>query len=245
MNANNSAVLTLDAVSYSHTMGGHFNLKNINLVLEFGKQYALVGPSGAGKTTLIDVILGLLEPDSGTLTWNSNREVSIAYVPQETDISIGNLFQNIALEWDLKNVDLVRARNSMLKVKLDSNFDENGDRLTTVSTDTSSLIAELSGGQKQRLGVARAFYRNPNFIVLDEATSALDASLEHEIMNVIEDLRAKVTTVIIAHRLSTVKNVDQIIYLEDGQILGAGTFAELLERVPAFRRQVELGDLNL
>ena len=238
-------VLKLVDVSYSHSKGSGFNLKNINLDLEFGKQYAVVGPSGAGKTTLIDVILGLLEPDTGTLKWSADKEISMAYVPQETYISVGNLFQNIAIEWNVENVDIIRARKAMSSVKLDSNFDENGDRLSEENLDNSNLLAELSGGQKQRLGLARAFYRNPNFIVLDEATSALDASLEHEVMNVIEDLRADVTTVIIAHRLSTVKNVDQIIYLENGQILGCGSFSELIEKLPSFRRQVELGGLNL
>jgi ABC-type multidrug transport system fused ATPase/permease subunit len=238
-------VLKLVSVSYSHLNESKFELKDINLELESGKQYALVGPSGAGKTTLIDVILGLLTPNSGTLRWNPDITISMAYVPQETDISIGNLFQNIALEWDIDKVDKARANNAMSKVRLNSNFDELGNRFSDKKTIPENLLAELSGGQKQRLGLARAFYRNPNFIVLDEATSALDATLEHEIMSVIEDLRADVTTVIIAHRLSTIKNVDQVIYLENGQILGSGKFHDLIEMLPSFKRQVELGGLEL
>ena len=102
----------------------------------------------------------------------------------------------------------------------------------------------MSGGQRQRLGLARALYRNSNFLILDEATSALDAITESQVMNTVGALRGKSTVVIVAHRLSTIKDADQVIYLEKGNILGVGTFMDLQRMVPQFKEQVRLGNLD-
>ena len=103
----------------------------------------------------------------------------------------------------------------------------------------------VSGGQKQRIGLARALYRTPGFLVLDEATSALDSETERDVIESIERLGDQVTILIVAHRLSTVKDVDQVIYMQDGEIHGIGTFKELKASIPQFARQIELGTLGL
>lgn|GEM_PF-1170609 len=231
-------------VSYKHQNSNNLSLEGVSLSFEFGKQYAIVGPSGSGKTTLVDIVLGLLPPASGTITWNEDRVFSVAYVPQDTCISVGSLFQNIAIEWSNDAINMARAVSAMRAAKLEHNFDDTGKRVSVGVTEVENLAMELSGGQKQRLGLARAFYRDPNFIVLDEATSSLDAVLEREIMEEVEKFRDKVTTVIVAHRLSTIQNADQIIYIEDGKVLGIGTFRELIKKIPAFEAQVKLGELN-
>ena len=103
----------------------------------------------------------------------------------------------------------------------------------------------MSGGQRQRLGLARALYRDSNFLILDEATSALDAVTESQVMETIGALRGKTTVMIVAHRLSTIKDADQVIYLENGKIVGSGTFMELQKKLPQFAEQVRLGQLEL
>jgi ABC-type bacteriocin/lantibiotic exporter with double-glycine peptidase domain len=111
---------------------------------------------------------------------------------------------------------------------------------------TSELSGQaLSGGQKQRIGLARAIYRNPSLLFLDEVTSALDAETEHAVMSSIEQLRGSITVVIVAHRLSTVQHADQVIYIDDGKVLGMGTFEELRKSIPQLQRQIELGTLDL
>jgi ABC-type multidrug transport system fused ATPase/permease subunit len=103
----------------------------------------------------------------------------------------------------------------------------------------------LSGGQKQRIGLARAIYRNPSLLFLDEVTSALDAETEHAVMSSINELRDSITVVIVAHRLSTVQHADRVVYIDQGKILGVGTFEELRKTIPQLQRQIELGTLNL
>ena len=102
----------------------------------------------------------------------------------------------------------------------------------------------LSGGQKQRIGIARALYRSPTFLVLDEPTSALDSETENRVMQLIEGISSDCSVIIIAHRLSTVKNADYVIYFEEGKILGIDTFAQLRKTLPQFERQIQLGTID-
>ena len=104
-------------------------------------------------------------------------------------------------------------------------------------------LTGLSGGQRQRVGLARALYRRANILFLDEPTSALDAETEHEVMSTIKSMRGDATIVIVAHRMSTIQDVDCVIYLEDGQVLGAAPFDELRQTLPQFARQIELGTI--
>ena len=230
---------------YKYPKSESFAISNISLDLRFGLQYAIVGRSGAGKTTLVDLILGLLEPTSGKILQNhSVNTLSRAYVPQDSFFAGTTLEGNVGLEWDGDFLDNDRVSDSLRRAQI---FDLKKTRNSFEDTYESTLLEtriNLSGGQRQRLGIARAFYRNPNFIVFDEATSSLDAQTEFEIMEAINELRLVATTVIVAHRLTTIQKVDQVIFLDNGNIVGIGTFNELRETFPEFAKQVELFTLT-
>lgn len=213
-------------------------LRDVSLALEHGLQYAIVGPSGAGKTTLLDLMLGVLQPSSGTVARSDG--LIVGYVPQDTHLARTGLRENIALEWDASKINEDQV-DSVLEIAAIESFSQ---RYSTpdnpVMSDTTA-----SGGQRQRVGLARALYRSPSLLVLDEVTSALDAETEHQVMNSIRNLKGSTTVVIVAHRLTTVQHVDKVIYLDEGSILGVGSFEELRRTVPQLQRQIELGTLDL
>jgi ABC-type multidrug transport system fused ATPase/permease subunit len=232
-------LLILDNVSYRYPDSNKDVLKNIDLVFEFGKQYAVVGPSGAGKTTLIDVILGLLQPTVGELIWNSDfGNKSLAYVPQESHLIKSTAFGNVALEWDDANVDKEKALESLESSRLDLSAWPSSSSLG-LGPDLGPVRLKMSGGQRQRIGIARALYRDADLIVLDEATSALDAGTEQGIISTIDGLRGKKTAIIVAHRLTTIQKVDSVIYIDGGQIQGIGEFGALRNLLPQFDSQVQ------
>jgi ABC-type bacteriocin/lantibiotic exporter with double-glycine peptidase domain len=230
-----NAVLVLEDVCFRYPTSTIDVLADINLSLSEGLQYAIVGPSGSGKTTLVDLCLGLLKPLRGNIYCATD---AIAYVPQESHIAQLSLEQNIALEWNTEAINRRELYNARSKAQLLTIFE---------GRSPSEVLSEhaLSGGQKQRIGLARAIYRSPSLLFLDEVTSALDAETEHAVMSSIEQLRGSITVVIVAHRLSTVQHADQVIYVEDGRVLGIGTFEELRKTIPQLQRQIELGTLDL
>ena len=228
-----SPFLVLEDVSFRYQETSPYVLKNISLSFEKGKTYAVVGPSGSGKTTLVDLCLGLLEPSQGSLSWSTTP--IIGYVPQDSVLSTMGIPENISLEWSSNAVDHIRVDDSAKATHFVELLQrENGE----VGTP------QLSGGQKQRLGLARALYRQPNFLVLDEATSALDSVLENEVMQSLENLAEDVTVLIVAHRLTTIQDVDEVIYLEDGVISGRGTFNELRASHSKFAQQILMGTVD-
>lgn len=223
-------------------------LKNINFSVPSGTSVAFVGGSGSGKTTLIDIILGLLPPNAGQVTVNeqnihdclSKWHENIGYVPQDVFISGKSVREEIAYGLTPDEIDENRVWECVRLAELEDvvNSLERG-----LDTEIGENGTRLSGGQRQRIGLARAFYRNPSVLVLDEATSALDNETEHKITNAINKLTEGRTVFIVAHRLSTVRNVDKLLFMSEGRIVSQGTFSEVQAENPDFARLVRLGQL--
>jgi ATP-binding cassette subfamily C protein len=211
-------------------------LSDITLKIERGRQYAIVGPSGAGKSTLASILLGVERPTQGFVQRNS--VFRSAFVPQDTHLAFIPLAENVSLLWDRSRIDFDRTEKVLRLAGLASFVDRISDT-TPLSND------DVSGGEKQRIGLARALYSGADFIVLDEVTSSLDAVTESGIVDTLYSFRGDITTVIIAHRLSTVQHADEVFYLEAGKLLGTGTFVALAAQLPKLRRQIELGQIQL
>ena len=150
----------------------------------------------------------------------------------------GSIAGNVALEWNAEAIDFDKVRNALSVAHLEEYFDSNLE-----DKRLNENFNRMSGGQRQRLGLARALYRESKLLVLDEATSSLDAITENKVMETVKLLRGNKTVIIVAHRLSTIKDADQVIYIEDGRVLGIGTFPELESTLPEFKEQVRLGRL--
>ena len=237
--------IAIDDVTVTFAGTARPALAGVTLSIEAGRSAALVGRSGAGKSTLADVILGVLEPDSGRVVVGGRSPVecveqwpgSIAYVPQDIALANGTVRANVALGLPDAAIDDQMVWDALRRAHLDV-------FLSTQREGLDTLIGEhgvrLSGGQRQRLGIARALYARPRLIVLDEATSALDAETEMGVTSTLQELEGDVTCVLIAHRLSTVRGVDLVIYLEAGRVLATGTFDDVVGEIPAFERQAHL-----
>jgi ATP-binding cassette, subfamily B, bacterial PglK len=225
-------------------------LEDVSLRIPTGSSLAIIGGSGAGKTTLVDVILGLHRPSSGSVLSDgkdvhaslASWQAGLAMVPQEVFLLDESLRDNIRFsatpppEPD-QLMDRVLNQAQLEDVVaaaehgLDTHVGERGTR--------------LSGGQRQRIGIARALYREPTLLVLDEATSALDNETEHKVTATLDELHGQLTTIVVAHRLSTVRHCDQVVILENGRVRAVGTFDELSRSDEYFARLVSLGSLEV
>ena len=239
------ADVEMSEISFTYPGQKTPTLLAVNLIVNIGQSVAIVGPSGSGKTTLVDVLLGLLNPDEGEVTISKlsprraieNWSGAVAYVPQNVSIMNGTIRENVTLGYpvgpeadEFVHEALRLAQLSDLIKEMPAGLDTNvGERGT-----------KLSGGQRQRLGIARALFTNPKLLVLDEATSSLDGQTESDISEAINSLHGQVTVVLIAHRLSTVRTADQVIYLSSGEIIARGSFEEVRSAVPEFEKQAQL-----
>lgn len=220
-------------------------LDSVSIKIPAGSTAALVGPSGAGKTTLVDVILGIIEVDQGSSEISGHSAESaikkwsgaIAYVPQDIVIFDGSLLENICLGHELDADAIQKARNAASIASLDEFINSLPLGLDTQVGDRGT---SLSGGQRQRVGIARALFTKPKLIILDEATSSLDGETEALVTKAVNSLSGHATLLIVAHRLSTVRNADLVIYMENGVIKHQGTFAEVRKASPNFDRQASL-----
>jgi ATP-binding cassette subfamily C protein len=218
----------------------------ISLSVEPGQKVALVGPSGAGKTTIFELATGFVLPRSGEIVVGGvaprlllgQGNGAIGIVPQRPHLVLGTLAENVSLS----KLELADESQVVTSLQLAGLSHLSTPELLQMRVHPDS--GQLSGGEIQRLGLARALYRNPGILFLDEATSALDAETESGINRVLDGLRGRMTIVLIAHRLSTVKNADKIIYLDGGKVIAEGTFAELQKMVPDFRNAVKLMGLE-
>ena len=198
-------------------------MKDADLVIRKNSSVALIGASGAGKTTAVDLILGLLDPQSGKITVDGTDikthieswHQSIGYIPQTIYLMDDTIRANIAFGVPEKEIDEKLLEQAVKEAQLDQFVHSLPEGLDTVIGDRG---VRLSGGQRQRIGIARALYRDPQVLILDEATSALDNETEKEVMQAIDDLHGQRTMIVIAHRLTTIKNCDAIYEVADGTI---------------------------
>jgi ATP-binding cassette subfamily C protein len=231
-------------VTFSYPGSSSPALVNLNFTIEPGSQTALMGPSGAGKSTIADILCLLLSPTSGRVFQATNSpglELSIggrvSYVPQKPGMISGTILENVALGVEPDSVDREDVISALEAAHLGILIKELPEG---IDTSIGKLKDSLSGGQMQRLGLARAIYSKPNLLVMDEATSALDAESESEIQKTLEEMRGRVTVVVIAHRLNTIQHADKVILLEDGKVSDSGTFKELIARNPSVEKVVDL-----
>ena len=220
-------------------------LKDINVNFSAGSFNAVVGASGAGKSTLIDVLLGVIKTDEGNVEISGLPPLiaverwpgAISYVPQEVFLSAGTIADNIALGYPLDESGFDLMSSAAESAQLDELIME---KSLGLNAEVGERGSNLSGGQRQRIGIARALYTKPKLLIFDEATSALDGETEWKISESILRLRHSATVIMIAHRLSSIRNADQIIYMDAGQIKAIGTFEEVRKSIPDFDRQATL-----
>ena len=235
--------IVLKNIHYNYPNASRTALKEININISAKTTVGIVGATGSGKTTTVDIILGLLEAQKGTLevdgqiiTKQNSRswQRTIGYVPQHIYLSDDTVSANIAFGIDPKNINQADVEKASKIANL-HNFviDELPEQYQTT---TGERGVRLSGGQRQRIGIARALYHKPQVLILDEATSALDNQTEEAVMDAINNLNKDMTIILITHRLSTVKNCDQILLLEKGKIINRGTFEELIEFNKSFQK---------
>lgn len=241
--------IKLDHVAFQYPDAAESVFDDLCLTIPQNRTTAFVGSSGAGKSTLLDLILGLQEPTSGTIRCGDRSVLedkaswyaSLGVVPQDVFLTNDSVRANIAFGIARTNVDESRLQDVVEQAQLSDLIAELPDGLDTVVGERG---VRLSGGQRQRLGLARALYRDPSVLILDEATSSLDNVTEHEITETLTELGGRLTIVIVAHRLSTVRHADNLIFLKDGRIEAEGSFAWLRDQNLDFARLVELGDLR-
>lgn len=229
-------------VGFKYQSNETFELANITLEVIEGEFVALVGSSGSGKSTIADIFMGVLQSSQGTvrISGDSPKDSTkkfagaIAYVPQTVEIFPGSFISNICLGFSPETVNLAQVRKVVTIAKLDEYIESLPEGLETLLGDRG---VKLSGGQRQRLGIARALYTNPKLIIFDEATSALDGITEQDITGSLMKLKGDVTIIMIAHRLSSIRKADKVVYLEDGKILAIGTFEQVRDAIPNFEQQ--------
>jgi len=235
--------IQLTKVSYRYPSASQPALKSIDLIIHAHSTVGFVGATGSGKTTLVDVILALLEPQEGILTVDGQPitlancrqwQRIIGYVPQQFYLADDSVAANIAFGMNVKDIDQ-KAVERVAKIANLHEFVTN-DLPQGYATTVGERGVRLSGGQRQRIGIARALYHNPQVLILDEATSALDNLTEQAVMEAVNNLGHEITIIMIAHRLSTVRQCDQIYLLDRGELKASGTYEILKQQNEQFKK---------
>jgi ABC-type multidrug transport system fused ATPase/permease subunit len=228
-------LISLKNISFTYPGSTRLIIKNLNLNISANTTVGIIGSTGSGKTTTIDIMLGLLEAQKGKLEVDGQEitnfnlkswQKSIGYVPQYIYLSDDTIASNIAFGIDTKSIDY----NQIKKVAKIANLHDFVEKELPEKYQT--IIGErgtrLSGGQRQRIGIARALYGKPKVLILDEATSSLDNETEKVVIDAIDNLDKKITIIMIAHRLNTIKKCDVIFKLDKGNLINSGTYNEIV-----------------
>lgn len=227
-------------VSFRYAISDRYSLKNLTLSIPAGTSLALVGPSGSGKSTVASMLLGFYEPETGSVSVDGHDLRAIdrrslrshmGVVSQDVVLFADSIAANIA--WGDDVIDMKRVEEAGRRANADEFIREFPNAYNHILGDRG---IGLSGGQRQRIAIARALYRDPRILILDEATSALDPESERLVQAALDELMKGRTTLIIAHRLSTVKNANLIAVLDDGELVEEGTYDALMARTGVFHR---------
>lgn len=231
---NFNRVIKFDKVSFRYHSDFHDVVKHLSLSIRKGDRLGVIGATGSGKSTMIDILMGLLEPTSGTLNVDGKAVTKknvrgwqrrIAHVPQAIFLSDTTIAENIAFGIDKEDIDFDRVHDAAHKAQLQDVIDKLPNQYNTIVGERG---IRLSGGQRQRIGIARALYKNADILVFDEATSALDNKTEESVMKSIEALGKEITVIMIAHRITTLKKCTKIIKLADGKIVNVGSYRDII-----------------
>jgi ABC-type multidrug transport system fused ATPase/permease subunit len=237
--------LSLEGVTYAYPASKASAVRDLSFEVRARTTVGVVGKTGSGKTTTVDIILGLLRPQQGSLrvdgvpiTAENLRawQASIGYVPQHITLADASIAANIAFGVPPERVDHAAVERAARIANLHQLVTQELPR--GYATAVGERGVRLSGGQRQRIGIARALYHDPDLLVLDEATSALDNLTEQAVMDAVHNLGRRKTVIIIAHRLSTVRECDSIVLLEQGRIVAEGSFRDLADREDTFRAMI-------
>lgn len=226
--------ITFESVGFRYTSESSWVLKDLNLTITKGSRVGFIGGTGSGKSTLLDIVMGLLLPVEGKLAIDGSEitlenyrawQSQIAHVPQSIFLADTTIAENIAFGVPREEIDFLRVRQVAQQAQLDVTIEALSQKY---DTRVGERGIRLSGGQRQRIGIARALYKQAKVIVFDEATSALDNETERVVMEAIDNLDRDLTILMVAHRLTTLKNCTQIVELADGMTRRIGTYQEIV-----------------
>jgi len=226
--------IKLDNLGFRYDEQGPFILEDLNLEIQKGARIGIVGTTGSGKSTLLDIVMGLLHPSKGRIAVDgvevSDRnhrgwQLHIAHIPQTIFLADTTIAENIAFGVPQEKIDQNRVCNAAQQAQIADAIESWNMRYQTVVGERGM---RLSGGQRQRIGIARALYKKADVIIFDEATSSLDNNTERAVLDAVDGIGGDITIIIVAHRVSTLKNCDRIIELENGKVARSGAYEEII-----------------
>ena len=248
---NSPPSIEFESVSFKFLDSNDYLFEDVSIKIDSGESVAIVGKSGSGKTTIVDLMLNIYLPSKGRVIVKDGPKkitpgnlTNISYVPQNPIIFKGSVLENIVFKKDIKNID----KSALERAISGANLDDLIKRLPNgIQTELSNLDGLLSGGEKQRVAIARALYMKPKLLVIDEGTSSLDYTSESLITESLSLLEGSVTIIVIAHRITTIKNIKKVYFMDNGKIIGPSNYASLQREVPDFSNWVKMlsGNNNL